>query len=349
MLNLFTKKNISSNDLLDIWQNFARENGFSEVQILGLAYFNAAIPTVLAYVDQDHTKVAPLQNVISSVGDVSSEGANIFYLFREMFYAASTNHSELHPLTIEGIPAAFFSQDGNPYYEYAHSEFGFFKYSRVSVMLLHRMGIILEDYKLSIPEAFQLGHSHMNFLLSTSSRLSAGSAVIMSNILPHYIAGIIDMIPNTDSLNSRMDLWIFSKIFYQTISSELADDTLFCQWLWYFHNAIFYENIPGSTKIKSEWSLDDPNFEIIMLKTIMEYLPAFYRGNNKIGNQQINSGTSFSTWEEFFPMLNEHLITKYGIQSPSTTFINTGEVCNYLAFKFIASCQIILANIKMEK
>ena len=86
------------------------------------------------------------------------------------------------------------------------------------------MGKILEDYNINILEAFQLGHSHMNFLLNTNSRLNAANAVIMSNILPHYLAGIIEMIPNPDSLNSRTDLWIFSKIFHQTISYELSND-----------------------------------------------------------------------------------------------------------------------------
>ena len=86
-----------------------------------------------------------------------------------------------------------------------------------------------------------------------------------------------------------------------------------------------------------------------MLKSIMEFLPSFYRGNNSTGNQQINSGKSYSKWEEFFPILNEHLITNYGVQSPNDTYINKGEACNYLAYKFIASCQIILANHKMEK
>ena len=343
------KKNKPNNDLLSVWLNFARENGFSEGQILGLAYFNSAIPTVLANVNQDQAIVAPLQNVISDLGNVSSQGANVLYLFKELFYAASTNDNELNPLTLEGIPEGFFSQDDNPYFEYSHSEFGFYKKSRVSVMLIQRMGKILEDYKISIPEAFQLGHSHMNFLLSTNSRLSAVNAVTMSNILPHYLAGIIEMVPNPDSLNSRIDLWLFSKIFHQTISNELADDAVFCEWLWYFHNTIFYENEPGSTKVKTEWSLDDPNFEIGMLKAIMEFLPSFYRGNNSTGNQQINSGKSYSKWEEFFPILNEHLITNYGVQSPNDIYINKGEACNYLAYKFIASCQIILANHKMEK
>lgn len=346
---MFNKKNKPNKNSLKIWLNFAKENGFSDGQILGLAYFNSAIPTVLANVNQDQNIVTPLQNVISDLGNASSEGANVLYLFKELFYAASTNDNGLKPLTLEGLPDDFFSQDDNPYFKFSHSEFGFFKKSRVSVMLIQRMGKILEDYTISTPEAFQLGHSHMNFLLSTNSRLSAASAVIMSNILPHYLAGIIEMIPNKNSLNSREDLWIFSKVFYQTISDELANDTLFCEWLWYFHNAIFYENEPGSNKVKSEWSLDDPNFEISMLKTIMQFLPSFYRGNKSIGNQQINTGKSFSKWEEFFPILNEHLKTNYGVKSPTDTFVNKGEACNYLAYKFIASCQIILANQKMEK
>jgi hypothetical protein len=349
MFNIFKKKNKSNNDLLDIWLNFARENGFSEGQIIGLAYFNSAIPTVLANVNQDQTIVDPLQKVISEIGIASSEGANVLYLFKELFYAASTNDNELNPLTLDGIPDGFFSQDDNPYFKYSHSEFGFFKKSRVSVMLIQRMGKILEDYKISVPEAFQLGHSHMNFLLNTTSRLNAANAVIMSNILPDYLAGIIDMIPNPNSLNSQSDLWLFSKIFHQTISNELSNDALFCEWLWYFHNAIFYENKPGSTKVKSEWSLDDPKIEINMLEAIMDVLPPFYRWNNKIGSQQINSGKSFSKWEEFFPILNEHLKTNYGVQSPADTFVNKGETCNYLAYKFIASSQIILANSKVEK
>ena len=86
-----------------------------------------------------------------------------------------------------------------------------------------------------------------------------------------------------------------------------------------------------------------------MLEAIMDVLPPFYRENNKIGSQQINSGKSFSKWEEFFPILNEYLKTNYGVQSPNDNFINRGEACNYLAYKFIASSQIILENNKMEK
>ena len=294
MSNNFRKQNQVKSNFVDLWLNLGRENGFSEGQLLGLAYFNSAIPTVSAYINQDQTIVAPLKNVISDIGDDSFEGANVLYLFKELYYAASTNDVDLDPLTSDGIPPDFFSQEDNTYLEYENTEFGFFKKSRVSVMLIQRMGNILEEYNINILEAFQLGHSHMNYLLNTKSAFSAANAVIMSNILPHYIAGIIEMIPNPDSLNSRTDIWIFSKIFHQTISTELSSDSSFCEWLWSFHNAIFYEDEPGSNTVKSKWSLDDPNFEINMLKAIMDFLPGFYSGNNHIGNQQINSGKSFS-------------------------------------------------------
>ena len=145
MINIIKKKNKSNSDLLNLWLNFARENGFSEGQILGLAYFNSAIPTVLANVNQDQTIVAPLQNVISDLGNTSSEGANVLYLFKELYYAASTNDNEIKPLTLEGVSDDFFSQDDNSYFKYSSPEFGFFKKSRVSVMLIQRMGKILED------------------------------------------------------------------------------------------------------------------------------------------------------------------------------------------------------------
>ena len=114
MFDIFKKKNKSDNDLSGKWLNFARENGLSEGQILGLAYFNSAIPTVLSNVNQDENIVAPLQDIISDVGNTGSEGANVLYLYKELFYAASTNDNGLKPLILKGTPANFFSQDDNP-------------------------------------------------------------------------------------------------------------------------------------------------------------------------------------------------------------------------------------------
>jgi len=73
----------------------------------------------------------------------------------------------------------------------------------------------------------------------------------------------------------------------------------------------------------------------------MDTLPAYYQSNQKIGLQNKGIRSKFIKWEEFFPMLNSKMIDEFNIQSPTTTFINHGEMGNYLAFKFIASIQTI--------
>lgn len=338
-----------NNELLNCWLSLSQENGLSEEQLLGLAYFNSAIPTVLANACKDESIIIPLGEVIKDIGKSSSEGANVLYLYREMYFNAVTRDSEINPLDLEGIENDFFYPNINPYQIYADEEFGFFLKSRLTLMLIQRIGKILEDYNINIQEAFELGHYHMNFLLQTSSELNVSKAVIMSNILPHYVARIVEIIPNPDSISLHSDLWIFSKIFFQTISDEFSDDKLFSEWLWYFHNGIFFKSEVGSTEVKSEWSLDDPRFEIKMLEAIMATLPSFFKINDKVGNQAINTGKGFEKWEEFFPLLNDKLREEYEVESPCKNFINMGETCNYLAYKFIASVQTILENRCIDK
>ncbi|MDG4945732.1 hypothetical protein NMK71_04840 [Weeksellaceae bacterium KMM 9713] len=338
-------KNSTNNDLLDQWLLSVKEVGLNDNQVLGLAYLNSAIPTVRFFTYQNQDIILPLQNIISKVGDIGNEGSNIYHLFREIYFAALTKDKDLESID-EGLPDTFFSQDKNPYFKNLNSEFGFFKRSLVSINLINRLGQILEISGVGVLEAFQLGHSHTNYLLRSSSGDNAALALSMATILPQYLAGIIDMIPNTSSLYRRKDFWIFSKIFYDVIVSEFEDDLVFAEWLWYFHNYIFYVNETGSTKIKPEWSLEYPKFEIEMLKAIVELLPGYYSLNSNIGNQKINSGKKFTRWEEFFLILNEHLKTNYELKSPITAFSNMGEFNNYLAYKFFATCQVMLANHK---
>jgi hypothetical protein len=138
---------------------------------------------------------------------------------------------------------------------------------------------------------------------------------------------------------------LFSKILYPVLNDALNDGEL-REWIWYYHNSIFYEDKRGSTKIKDEWRLTDPNFEIHMIKTVMDTLPGYYKLNQKIGMQRRCIGPEFEKWEEFFPLLNSKMINEYKIQSPATAFLNQGELCNYLAFKFIAAIQTIFEGRK---
>jgi hypothetical protein len=328
-------------ELLHKWENYARQNGLNPQQILGLAYYNGVLPTVLAHA-RDKNVLAPLGQVINELGKASSEGANLFFLYRELYFAACIRDSHLKPLEISGTPNDFFSQENNPYIKVLNKADGLFLDSELTINLLQRLGLILDNHNLAYKKAFEIGHHHANFILQNSSGKNFTRTVTLTNKLPHYLAAIIDMIPDQNSLALGKEIWIFSKIFLQVLKTEVSDNPIFSEWLWNLHNAIFYENKPGSTKITSEWALGDPNFEINMIRILVTGLPSYYNSNKNVGNAQLNRGKSFETWEEFFILVNKRMREDFQVESPVSSFINIGEMCNYLAFKFIASVLTVL-------
>lgn len=336
------------NELLVRWVSLAKETGLTETQQLGLAYFNSAIPTVLANVNQDESLILPLGQLIPDLGKSSSEGANFLTLYREIYLNAVFRDPEIKPIDL-GKADDFFSVEANPYIEFGEGKRGLFLNSMLTLLLIHRIGTILENHKIPLQDAFRLGHNHMNFLLRSYSKTEVAQAVILSNIVPQYISGIIEIIPQPKSVSSREDLWIFSKIFYGTISGEFYDDQHFAGWLWYFHNTIFFKNEVDSMEIKAKWSLDDPEFESKMITEIMGKLPSFFKSNSRIGKQTASKRNNLETWEEFFPLLNRKVKEEYEIVSPCVSFNCRGEYCNYLAYKFIASVQTIFENIILKE
>lgn len=346
MFKIFKKNKQESkinHSLIQDWSKLCNDNGLSQGQILGCAYHTSMISTVLASTNENWGILKPLESVVPEIGINSSEGANVLYIYREYYWLATNWDGDIKPFPFQGLPNDFFNEE-NPYSKYFNSEFGFFLKSRASILLLQRIGKILEDYNISLEQSFVLGHGHANFLLSTSVSLSAAKSVIMANILPYYTAELIDYLPKNSDKSPLRNLWLFSRVFHRVISTEFENDQRFQEWLWYFHNAIFYENIPGSQEIKAEWSIDDPNFELKMFESIMSNTNAFHTQSNNLGLFKPVQNIDFDKWEEFFPLLNNHLKEKYKVRSPNPQFINYGEVCNYLAFKFIAAVELVLSN-----
>jgi hypothetical protein len=341
MFNLFKKKE-SNNDLITQWQTYCQSLGLTDGQILGLAYFNAAIPTVLALVNQNDDILKPLSKVVQDIGKASSEEANVLYLYREFYFNASARDKNISPIEVENMPSDFF--EGNKYLKHAAANSGMLKNSRLTVLLIQELGNILNDYKIDLKKAFELGHFHSNFLLKTSM-LKYAHSIIISNVLPQYIASAIKIIPSPYGLTLQKEVWLFSKILHEVLNDSVSDRE-FSEWVWYYHNAIFYENKPGSTAIKSEWNLNDSNFESKMIHKIMDTLPSYYQKNQKIGNQRKSIGIKFDKWEDFFPLLNQKMKNEFELESPVTTFLNQGELCNYLAFKFIAVIKTIFEHQK---
>jgi hypothetical protein len=343
MFNIFKKKEKEeSNELIEQWAGYCINLGLTESQSLGLAYFNAALPTVLSVVNQNRGIIAPLSKVVKELGNSSSSEANALYLYREIYFNAKARNAEITPIELEGLPDGFFDTN-DKFVNLFDAEGGMLVNSRMTVLMIDGLGKILTDYNINLEKAFELGHVHSNFFLQTNSGSNYAQAVIMSNTLPQYIASAIEIIPNPNSLALHKDLWMFSKILYAVLTNAI-DDGEFSEWIWYYHNAIFYENKVGSTNIKSGWSLFDSNFEVKMLKEVVDTLPGYYKAHKNIGMQPRSIGVKFEKWEEFFPLLNAKMMNEYNIQSPTTEFINTGELYNYLAFKFIAAIQTILEH-----
>lgn len=344
MFNIFKKKKEeSSNDLIHQWTSYCLDLGLTQNQILGLAYFNAAIPTVLSFVNQNEEILTPLSKVVKHTGGISSSEANILYLYREFFLNANARDTGILPIELENLPQDFFDCS-NKYLKHIESNNRMLMNSRLTVLLIQELGTILNKYKVDINKAFELGHFHSNFFLYKSDGgLSYAQSVIMSNILPQYIASAVEIIPFPNSIALHKDLWLFSKILYPVLNNALNDVEL-REWIWYYHNSIFYIDKKGSTKLKEEWSEADPNLEIKMIKTVMNTLSGYYLANQKIGRQKRSVGSKFEKWEEFFPLVNSKMINEYAILSPTTSFLNQGERYNYLAFKFIAVIQTIFEH-----
>jgi len=344
MFNLFKKKeNKSNDDFINQWSSYCKSLGLSESQILGLAYFNSAIPTVLAYVNQNEGILIPLSRVVKDIGKSSSLEANVLKLYREFYFNACARDKELLPFEADIIPKDFF-EGNNKYLKHLESNSGMLINSRLTILLIQELGKILFEYNINLKKTFELGHFHSNFLLKPENAgLNYAKSIIMSNILPQYIASAIEILPFPNSLALKKDLWLFSKILHHVLNDSL-DDNEFKEWIWYYHNSIFYEDKLGSVEIKSEWDLNDPNFESIMIRTVMDTLPNYYFINQKIGNQKRNIRISFEKWEDFFQILNLKMRDEFELESPTTTFLNQGELCNYLSFKFIAVVKTIFEN-----
>jgi hypothetical protein len=55
-----TNTSLIDYELIENWLSYARQLGLTEIEILGMAYFNSAIPTILFHIEQDNSIIKPL-------------------------------------------------------------------------------------------------------------------------------------------------------------------------------------------------------------------------------------------------------------------------------------------------
>jgi hypothetical protein len=325
--------------LIENWNEYAKQLGLSEIEILGMAYFNAAIPTAVFIAKKNVAIISPLQKVVSNYMQSSSEGANVLFLYREFYFNSKTKNKELEHIKYQGLPNDFFSDVHNRYLKYSESEDNLFRKSGVTLDFLENLGKILFDYKVTIPQAFNLGHIHSNYLLGVDFP-AASSAIILSNVLPIYLATLVESIPRPDNLALNQELWLFSKILIEELRNSEFDPE-FQEWVWYFHNTLFYEKKPGTTEIKQDWKLENQDFTLEMVVAVNKNIFHYYNLNRKIGNQKINtSGDSIKDFQEFIFHINNKMKDKYSIGFNKKEFRNIGEKTNYLCIVFMMAIKV---------
>jgi hypothetical protein len=325
--------------LIESWTKYANQLGLSEVEILGMAYFNSAIPTAVFIAKKNVDIISPLQKVVSNYMQSSNHGANVLYLYREFYFNSKTKNRDLVPVKLQGLPTDFFSDGNNRYLKYYGSNDNLFHKSGITLDFIENLGRILLDYDVTIPEAFNLGHTHSNYLLSIDFP-AASEAIILSNVLPIYLATLVESIPRPDNLALNHDLWLFSKILIEELRNSDYDPE-FQEWVWYFHNSLFYEKKPGTTEVKQNWKLENPDFELEMMIEVNKSIFLFYKSNRRIGNQIINkSGDTVKDFQEYFNYVNNKMISNYSIEINRNEFRNIGEKTNYLCQVFMKTIEI---------
>ena len=333
------------NEFIDNWTTYAKQIGLSEIEILGMAYFNTAIPTLNFFIKNDSSVISPLKKVVSNYLHSSSEGANIIYIYREFFLNASIKSDEIENINFDGLPEDFFSDSNNRYLKYANQEETLFKKSGLTLDLIGSVGKILFDYNVTISQAFNLGHQHTNYLFGIHP-IATSEALLLSNVLPEYLATLVNTIPNTEILALRSDIWLFTKL----LQKELADseyDQEFQAWIWYYHNSLFYENKPGSATIKKAWDLENTDFEDQMLIQINQSIFTYYKLNQKTGNQTINRTFDLvKKPEDYFSFINEKMLETYLIEIDRKNFRNIGEKTNYLCRVFLKAIEVSFEKFK---
>jgi len=333
------------NELIDNWTAYARQIGLTDIEILGMAYFNAAIPTVVFIAKEDISVISPLQKVVSNYLQSSNEGANILYIYREFFFNAFVKSNEIQHINFKALPEEFFSENNNKYLKYADQEENLFKNSGLTLDLIGNVGKILFDYKITISQAFDLGHQHTNYLFGINS-IATSEAILLSNVLPEYLATLVECIPKPESLALRSDLWLFSKLLQNELGNSDYDYELQA-WIWNYHNSLFYKDELGSVEIKQEWDLNKGDFELDMLIQINKTIFSYYKFNQKIGNQIINRENELiKKPEDYYNFINEKMVDSYLLEIDRKDFRNIGEKTNYLCRIFMKAIEVSFEKFK---
>lgn len=332
----------------------AEQAGLSHVQFMGLAYMAGCIPTVLAHVNQDKSIIDKLKDVVRDFGaaHVKIAGADKYgsalMIFRQLYFKASLTLEEkintpvLPPELVELTQAnrvdlfAAAKNNFNVFSETAHQT----EYYKLLTghHLIENIGNILQKEGCELGEALSLGHAHANFWINDQNGLSFCSSVIGSNVLPTYLASIINSIPLPDELTSKPDIWLFSKELnwrlHETVLDNFDEPTK--RWIWNLHNFLFYTNNIETPTLKDEFNNTDGLNNILSqvflnighYNNLAPLTSVYFRFYNHYQTEK--------EWTTFINTIDSRMEEYFGIDKPPK-FNNLGELYSFFSYRFIAA------------
>lgn len=308
---------------------------------LGLIYHTSSVASVLAFINNDQKILEPLNSFIDIDLPVSEWRSKKISdkIFLQYYFNASTTNNDLEHPKSESLNKLL-SSSQNEFELISKIESESNKNKRI-LKLFESTGRILIKHGIeAFDDVINLAYNHFNYWKYSPDGATLTSSIIMSNVLPTYLADVINTFPFPDKFQSNPKIWLFSKELDNRIKDEkYSFDLPTMQWIWNLHNSIFYVKDPNKIELQAKYS--SPKGFTEMLSDL------FYNINYvvpKLRSKEWEFHSKYKTkddWAEFIKEVNNYLESDYG-ESWRKDYVAIGEFYSFHSYRFINAIKLFI-------
>lgn len=337
-------------------QNISSLEVDSDLKI-GLNYYAGCLGSVSSWMNNDNKIISSLafeKDLPESIINNESENNSLASkLLNELICCASSlDYTISAPSNDENVFFKLIDEpkyndlDINTYLSLPKSNKELFKIQRSS-KLFDALGYEISQHEISTDEeAFQLGIYHFEYWFNKgfdTNFISFYISVLQCNILPTVFADVINSIPQPGLMQSQSDIWTFSKELDHRIKNAKYDlDLETMQWIWAFHNYIFYEQGQGPNILRDKYK-NEKGFEF-MLSDIFKSIDDFGK-NFQLTSKRYKYKNDFNNdyfWQKFCAETNYKVSEDFGISNVTLDFNNLGEFYSFYSYRFINAMMLFI-------
>lgn len=324
---------------------------------IGLNYYAGCLGAVSSWMNNDNkitNSLAFEKDLPESIKNIESDDNSLAsrilielfccaYSIDDTIQAPSNDENDFFQFIDE---SEYNDVDINSYLSFPSSDKELHKFQRCS-KLFNVIGYELSSHEISTDEeAFQLGIYHFEYWFNRSFDTNFKSfyiSVLQCNILPTVFADVINSIPQPGLMQSQSDLWTFSKELDHRIKNANYDlDLETMQWIWVFHNYIFYEQGQGPNILRDKYK-NEKGFEL-MLSDIFKSIDDFGK-NFRLTSKRYKFKNDFNNdhfWQKYCAETNKKVNEDFGISNETLDFNNLGELYSFYSYRFINAMMLFL-------